>query len=126
MARILIIDDDAAVRGAMQVLLQVEGFDVALATDGQSGITAAEVDAPDLVIVDMFMPGMNGRDTIRALRQRVPQVPIIAASGVMAGPLPGTTDASGDLGSVGADLSLPKPFRPRQLLDAVRQLLHLS
>ncbi len=110
----------------MQVLLQVEGFDVALATDGQSGITAAEVDAPDLVIVDMFMPGMNGRDTIRALRQRVPQVPIIAASGVMAGPLPGTTDASGDLGSVGADLSLPKPFRPRQLLDAVRQLLHLS
>ena len=123
MARILIIDDDAAVRGAMQVLLQVEGFDVALAVDGPSGLVAARADAPDLVIVDMFMPGMNGRDTIRALRECAPRVPIIAASGAMAPPLAGTGTGEDADTEVGADFNLHKPFRPRQLIDAVKQLL---
>jgi two-component system response regulator MprA len=123
MARILIIDDDVAVRGAMQVLLQLEGFDVVLAADGASGLAAVQADPPDVVIVDMFMPGMNGEDTIRALRERAPHVPIIAASGAMASPLAGSGEDPGESAGGGADLNLHKPFRPRQLIEAVRLLL---
>ena len=123
MARILVIDDDAAVRGAMQVLLQVEGFEVELAKDGPSGLAAAQKNVPDLVIVDRFMPGMDGRETIRALRERTPQLRIIAVSGAMAGPNAGADEGGED--SAGADFSLQKPFRPRELTAAVRQLLGL-
>lgn len=122
MTRILIIDDDKAVRGAMQVLLQVEGFEVALASDGPSGLAAVQTVKPDLVIVDMFMPGMNGRDTIRALRARAPHLPIIAASGAMAAP-PAGSGESAEGADVGPDVRLYKPFRPRQLIEAVRGLL---
>jgi DNA-binding response OmpR family regulator len=125
MARILIIDDDAAVRGAMQVLLQVEGFDVELAGDGHSGLAAVQGNVPDLVIVDFFMPGMDGRQTIRALRAHAPQLPIIAASGAMTAPPVGTDEGTEDPLEIGADFNLHKPFRPRELIGAVRQLLGL-
>ena len=123
MARILIIDADAAVRGAMPVLLQIEGFDVVLAEDGASGLASVQARVPDLAIVDMYMPGMSGRETIRALRARAPQIPVIAASGAMATPLEGTADAEESAAELGADLKLHKPFRPRQLIEAIRQLL---
>jgi len=121
MAQILVIDDDHAVRGAMQLLLQAEGFDVVVASDGTNGIVAAQANAPDLVIVDLFMPGMTGVDTIRAIRERIPRVPIIAISGVLASST-ASPDASLSSATVsGADLTLHKPFRPNELLKAVRR-----
>jgi|SRR5580704_2322027 CheY-like chemotaxis protein len=119
MAQILVIDDDHAVRGAMQLVLQAEGFDVVVASDGRNGIVTAQENAPDLVIVDLFMPGMTGIDTIRAIRERIPRVPIIAISGALV-----STDVSpADSRSqalTGADITLHKPFRPNELLKAVR------
>lgn len=109
----------------MQVLLQIEGYDVELAGDGHAGLAAVAAKAPDLVIVDQRMPGMSGHDTIRALRASVPQVPIIAASGAMAGTLPGTEDEP-EQPEPGADFNLRKPFRPRELIEAVRRVLGLE
>lgn len=122
MSRILVIDDDQAVRGAMQLLLQAEGFEVIAAADGISGIAAAESHAPDLTIIDLFMPGMSGVDTIKAFRERFPRLPILAVSGVM--PSSGASSQSLDTAAeYGADVTLHKPFRPRQLMDAVQQAL---
>jgi DNA-binding response OmpR family regulator len=120
MAQILVIDDDHAVRGAMQLLLQAEGFDVVVASDGTNGIVTAQANAPDLVIVDLFMPGMTGVDTIRAIRERIPRVPIIAISGVLASST-ASADSLSSAALTGADLTLHKPFRPNELLKAVRR-----
>src|ERR1700674_1165969 len=120
MAQILVIDDDHAVRGAMQLLLQAEGFDVVVASDGTNGIVTAQANAPDLVIVDLFMPGMTGVDTIRAIRERIPRVPIIAISGVLASSA-ASVDSLSSAALTGADLTLHKPFRPNELLKAVRR-----
>ncbi len=121
MAQILVIDDDHAVRGAMQLLLQAEGFDVVVASDGPNGIVTAQANAPDLVIVDLFMPGMTGVDTIRAIRERIPRVPIIAVSGVLASSTASSVDSLSSAALTGADLTLHKPFRPHELLKAVRR-----
>jgi len=121
MAQILVIDDDHAVRGAMQLLLQAEGFDVVVASDGPNGIVTAQANAPDLVIVDLFMPGMTGVDTIRAIRERIPRVPIIAVSGVLASSTASSVDSLSSAALTGADLTLHKPFRPNELLKAVRR-----
>jgi DNA-binding response OmpR family regulator len=120
MAQILVIDDDHAVRGAMQLLLQAEGFDVVVASDGTNGIETAQANTPDLVIVDLFMPGMTGVDTIRAIRERIPRVPIIAISGVLASST-ASADSLSSAALTGADLTLHKPFRPNELLKAVRR-----
>ena len=120
MAQILVIDDDHAVRGAMQLVLQAEGFDVVLASDGKNGIVTAQANAPDLVIVDLFMPGMTGADTIKAIRERIPRVPIIAISGALANTEAPSVDARSPTAQSGADITLHKPFRPNELLKAVR------
>lgn len=121
MAQILVIDDDHAVRGAMQLLLQAEGFDVVVASDGTNGIVTAQANAPDLVIVDLFMPGMTGVDTIKAIRERIPRVPIIAISGVLPNSTASSADSLSSAALTGADLTLHKPFRPNELLKAVRR-----
>jgi DNA-binding response OmpR family regulator len=121
MAQILVIDDDHAVRGAMQLLLQAEGFEVVVASDGNNGILTAQANTPDLVIVDLFMPGMTGVDTIRAIRERIPRVPIIAVSGVLASSADSSADSLSSAALTGADFTLHKPFRPNELLKAVRR-----
>jgi CheY-like chemotaxis protein len=65
--RILVIDDDAAVRGAFQLVLSDIGFTVLLASDGLQGIALAEAERPDLIFLDLKMPGMDGVETMRRL-----------------------------------------------------------
>jgi CheY-like chemotaxis protein len=118
--RILVIDDDQAVRITAKLVLEAGGFDVAIADSGMAGLRTAETDAVDLVVVDIFMPGMDGLETIRALRQRDPEVPIIAMSGSITQGMP---DFLSFASKFGAAASLSKPFRPETLLDAVRTLV---
>jgi CheY-like chemotaxis protein len=120
-ARILIIDDDEAVREAMQVLLETEGFEVHLAGDGQAGLHALETGAFDLVLVDMIMPGMGGGETIAAIGQRHPALAVIAVSGMLPR-APDRSDGAAFAG-IGNVPMLHKPFRPRELLQAVRRSL---
>src|SRR5262245_33120302 len=121
MRHILVIDDDKAVRPAVKIVLEHDGFDVTVAEDGHSGLAALATQLYDLIIVDIFMPGMDGLETIRRIRQRAPLVPLIAISGFLfrdsAVPAPDFLTMATRLGAAG---SLHKPFRPHELLAAVR------
>lgn len=124
MPRILVIDDDAAVRSAIKLMLEREGYDVVPAHSGRAGIALVQSDAFDLVICDIFMPDMDGIETINAFHQVSPQLPVIAMSGFMF--RDGREHAPDFLKlstKLGAACSLRKPFRPHELLTAVAQCL---
>ena len=121
MARILVVDDDVLVRLAVKSMLEHVGHAVVLAECGHDGAAAIEAFAFDLAIVDVFMPGMNGLDTIRLFRQSAPNLPIIVISGYAfrhaGGPAPDFFRMAVDLGAAAC---LHKPFTPAQLLHAVQ------
>lgn len=122
MSRILVVDDDTAVRTAIKMVLERDGHEVILATNGREGIAAVQAAAFDIVICDIFMPGMDGIETIHAFHKLDSKVPIIAMSGFMFRdgqvPAPDYLTLSTKLG---AAYSLRKPFRPHELLKAVQQ-----
>jgi DNA-binding response OmpR family regulator len=131
MRRILIIDDDPAVGAATKMLLEHEGFDVSVVEDGRSGLQAFEANPFDVVIVDIFMPGLDGFATIKAFRQLNPTVPIVAISGFMdLYAFRDSADKGPDILSmateIGAVQSVQKPFRPQELLRAVRASLAVA
>jgi CheY-like chemotaxis protein len=119
MERILVVDDEKLVREALGLLLKHEGYRVVVAECGHTAVSAIEAFTFDLVIVDIFMPGMDGLETISILRQDAPDLPIIVMSGYAAG--------SGALGpdffraavERGATCCLRKPFTRDQLVDAI-------
>src|SRR5262249_62149575 len=76
LTRVLVVDDEAALRDALGYALRQEGFEVELRTDGDSGLTAALEDDVDLVILDLMLPGLTGTEVCRRLRAESP-VPII-------------------------------------------------
>jgi CheY-like chemotaxis protein len=124
MVCILLIDDDAAARSATSILLAANGFDVVEAPDGKSGIDAIKARQFDLAIVDLFMPGMNGLDTTKAIRKISPDLPIITASGFMfSGSCPEMPNFDAMAVEAGAVSTLYKPFRPKQLLQAVHEAI---
>jgi CheY-like chemotaxis protein len=124
MPRILVIDDDQAVRTAISLVLEREGFEVEIAENGHAGIAAMAKAGFDIVIVDLFMPGMDGLETIKAFNETAPTVPIIAMSGIMARHASDTApDFLRMATTFGAVQSLSKPFRPNDLLQAVEKCL---
>jgi CheY-like chemotaxis protein len=127
LARILIIDDDAAVRSATKIALEVNGFDVVAVADGKSGIAAISEQQFDVVIVDLFMPGMDGLATTTAIRKINPLMPIITASGFMfGGACPEMPKFQAMAEEAGATAALYKPFRPKELLQAVQKAIDLA
>jgi CheY-like chemotaxis protein len=126
-ANILVIDDDQAVRMTIRLVLEREGHTVKLATDGLAGMKAIKAGGIDLLIVDIFMPGMDGIETIREVRQHQPDLPAIVISGTSIGgaqaPGLGAPDFLAMAVKLGAVRSLQKPFRPRDILAAVGQCL---
>jgi len=122
MSRILVVDDDVAICSAIRIVLEQAGHEVVLATDGRTGVNAVANSTFDIVICDIFMPGMDGIETIHAFHQSNPQMPVIAMSGFMfrdgQAPAPDYLSLSTKLG---AAYSLRKPFRPQELLKAVRE-----
>jgi len=127
LANILVIDDDPAVRTTIRLVLEREGHTVKLATDGLAGMKAIKAGGIDLLIVDIFMPGMDGIETIREVRQHQPDLPAIVISGTSIGgvhaPGLGAPDFLAMAVKLGAVRSLQKPFRPRDILAAVSQCL---
>jgi len=123
-SNILVIDDDPAVRLTIKLVLEREGHDVALAADGRAGMTAIKSGDVDLVIVDIFMPGMDGIETIREVRKHQPGLPAIVISGTsLGGPGLQAPDFLAMAVKLGAVHSLQKPFKPRDIIGAVRQCL---
>jgi CheY-like chemotaxis protein len=115
MARILIVEDEDSIREMLQAALVESGHVVDEAPNGADGLQRYGVAPADLVILDMRMPVMDGRQFIRALRQRYPHATILAISGE-----PGQLDSARALHVQG---TLPKPFAVTDFLAAVARLL---
>lgn len=120
MANILIVDDDPAVQITIRLLLERAGHRVTVAGDGRKGLALFETSRVDLLFLDIFMPGMDGLETMRHIRAFAPAIPIIVISGRSV-----TPDAYAEpdflkmATKLGAVASLQKPFRPGALLAAV-------
>lgn len=119
MAKILVIDDEPEVRHVICRTLEAAGHAAAGYPDGRGGIEHLKKEAPDLLITDIFMPEMDGLETIRIARDLQPEMPIIAISGV--------SFEGGDYLRIaarfGAVATLKKPYRPAELLALVSRLL---
>jgi CheY-like chemotaxis protein len=127
MSRILIIDDDNAVRSATKIVLEANGFEVIAVADGKAGISAVGEQQFEAVIVDLFMPGMNGLEVTTAIRKIAPRLPIIAASGFMFGGVcPEMPNFQAIVTEVGATAALYKPFRPKDLLQAIQTAIGVA
>jgi CheY-like chemotaxis protein len=119
---ILIIEDDAILREAMTEWLEAAGYGVRKAADGNAGLTAVKSAAPALVVTDIHMHGVNGAVVIAELKQRYPELPIIAISGLFNSGYGMDADTALALGAVRA---LAKPFKRADLLQAVADLIGL-
>jgi CheY-like chemotaxis protein len=127
LARILIVDDDTAVQATVRLLLERAGHGVVTAGDGRKGLALLEAGDFDLLFLDIFMPGMDGFETMRMAHQLRPLVPIIVISGK---PI-SSDDASAPnfltmAIKLGAVSSLQKPFKPAALLAAVTDCLEAA
>src|SRR5919205_2886 len=109
MQTILVIDDDESLRDTIGVLLEQEGFRAVLVGDGRTGYEQALALKPDLVLVDLRLPGMNGMDLCRQMRASGLSTPIIVLSGV------GDEIDKVLLLELGADDYITKPFGTREL-----------
>jgi len=115
--QILIIDDDRELAGMLGEYLEREGFGVTSAADADAATDALAAREPDLVILDVMMPGRSGLDLLRELRATRPRMPVLmlTARGDPVDRIVGL--------ELGADDYLPKPFDPRELAARVRAIL---
>ena len=125
MANILIVDDDSAVQATIRLLLERAGHSVVVAGDGRKGLALFEAGAFDLLFLDIFMPGMDGIETMRLVHQQQPRIPIIVISGnpIASGSGPDFLTMATKLGAI---RSLQKPFKASALLAAVAGCLEAA
>ena len=116
MTRILVVDDEPTIRESVGYALQREGFDVSSARDGTEALRLARSEAPDVVVLDVMLPGLSGREVCRQLRA-VSDVPILMLSA-----RGGEVDRVLGL-ELGADDYVTKPFSLAELVSRVRALL---
>ena len=116
MAKILVIDDEPSIVNLVTAYLKPEGYEVHIAMDGPSGLKAARVFKPDLIILDLMLPGMDGIELLSRLR-RESEVYVIMLTAR-------TEETDKIVGlSVGADDYVTKPFSPRELTARVKAAL---
>lgn len=113
MPRVLVVDDQADVRAMISIVLRINHFEIVEAASAAAALKAFEEPGFDLAIVDIFLQGSNGSDLIGTLRERMPDLPVVAISGMTALDFLSETP---DLSDV---ICLQKPFRPHDLMRAV-------
>lgn len=111
--KVLVVEDDATVREVLTTLLGFDGFEVAAAADGSTGLQLAETMQPDIVLLDVVLPGIDGLEVCRSLRKRSPDTRVVMITGR------GTAEDELDGVAAGADAYLKKPFSPLELLEAL-------
>jgi DNA-binding response OmpR family regulator len=114
MANILVVDDDVALARMLRFTLSERGYGVSVAHNGERALDAVEEQAPDVIVVDLEMPVMDGRRFYHELRSRGHAVPVLICSAY------GARTASRELGANGY---IDKPFDPDELVRGVERLL---
>ncbi|HET7578871.1 MAG TPA: response regulator transcription factor [Bacillales bacterium] len=118
--KVIIVDDEVSIITLLEFHLQKAGYQVYAATDGRAAIKLAEEEVPDLMILDLMLPGMDGLDVCRQLRQKKLHIPVIMLT---------AKDDEFDkvLGlELGADDYITKPFSPREVMARVKAVLRRS
>ena len=114
--RILIVEDDESYREALHAGLSMEGYDIELAADGTDGLRRFAADPPDLVLLDVLLPGMAGTEVCRRMRELAP-VPVIMVSAL-------DSEVDVVLGlELGAADYVTKPYRLRELVARIQAVL---
>lgn len=115
-SKILIVDDEPMIRRILSTRLTMAGYDVVLATNGEEALDCFKKETPDLVVLDVMMPKMNGLEVCQELRKST-EIPIImlTALGDVADRITGL--------QLGADDYLPKPFSPKELEERINAIL---
>ena len=115
--RVLVVDDDPTVSDVVRRYLEREGFAVELAGDGQQALDAYAADRPDLVVLDLMLPGIDGLEVCRRLRTQDRTLPVIMLTAL-------GEESDRVLGlEIGADDYVTKPFSPRELVLRVQSVL---
>ena len=116
---VLIVDDDERLREFVRVNLEVEGYPVREAASAEEGLTALDDEPPDLILLDVMMPKVDGWEMLQRVQERhgVGSIPVIMFSGKV------DEQAAADAASRGAHGFIGKPFDPRSLIDSTKQLL---
>src|SRR5512139_759970 len=116
MAKILVIDDEPSIVNLVTAYLKPEGYEVLTASDGPSGLKAARAFRPDLIVLDVMLPGMDGVELLSRLRRETDVYVILLTARTE------ETDKIVGL-SVGADDYVTKPFSPRELTARIKAAL---
>lgn len=119
MPRVLVVDDDRAIQQLLEVNLELDGYDVAKAVDGAEALEMVASFGPDIILLDVMMPRMDGREVCRRLKAdpKTSALPIVFLSAR-------AQEMDVSLGmELGAAAYLTKPFEPQDLLDTVRRVL---
>ena len=118
--KILVVDDEMDLVEMVSLRLEANNFEVLKAYDGQVGLDLARTDKPDLVILDLMLPKLEGYKVCRMLKfdEKYKHIPIILFTAK-------TQESDKKLGEdVGADAYVTKPFEPNELLSKIKELLH--
>ena len=118
--RILVVDDEPAIRDTMRMILDYDGYETVLAASGQEGLAIIERDTPDLVFMDIKMPGMDGLEVLSRVRATNDTLPVVIVSAH------GSTAAALEAGRLGAFRFIEKPLSKDYVIDAVREGLELG
>lgn len=118
---VLVVDDDPVIINLLQVNFEIEGYDVLTANGGEAGLAQAKANRPDAIVLDVMMPGMDGIEVARRLRQDpdTASIPIVLLSAK-------AQAADVQAGLQVADEYVTKPFEPLELLERVGDLLDRS
>lgn len=123
MTKIAIIEDDPVISQMYRMKFEAEGFDVQLADNGRRGVQAVESFRPDIVLLDLQMPGMTGEEALKEIRAEEwgKLIPVIILTNL------GAEEAPKDLSSLGIHSYIVKAdLTPRQVVDRVKTALGLS
>jgi two-component system nitrogen regulation response regulator GlnG len=120
MATILVVDDDIQLRNSFDKLLTEEGHHVSTAPTGEVAIEMIRESSPDLVVTDVRLPGMNGLETFKAIREMDPKIPVIVMTAF------GTTDTAIEATKLGAFEYVLKPFEIPDVLTLINQALEIG
>jgi two-component system, NtrC family, nitrogen regulation response regulator NtrX len=116
-SRILVIDDEAEIRRSVRMILEYEGYEVIEASSGPEGVTMVERETPDLVFLDIKMPGMDGLDALQRIKANKETLPVVIISGH------GTVSTAVEATKLGAFDFIEKPLASERVLVTIRNAL---